>query len=107
MELRLPLLPQAGRRHDEHPRVRRPDDVLGNDQARLDRLAESDFIGDEHAAGVAASDGDCRLELKRQNREMRPRGGAERGPVRYGVGEDRARGSPPARERDNAWRSRP
>ena len=53
---------------------------LGDDERRLDRLAEADFVGDQDAGGDPVRDGQCRLELERQQGDARPQRRAQRRP---------------------------
>ncbi|MCY4634967.1 MAG: hypothetical protein OXG04_10775 [Acidobacteria bacterium] len=48
-QLFLPLLAQRGRREHQNPLDAAPQQQLGEDQPRLDRLAQPDIVGDEQA----------------------------------------------------------
>ena len=53
LHFRLPLQNQTGGRDDENPANKPPYLQLAQDQARFDRLAEPDFVGEEIADAIA------------------------------------------------------
>ena len=105
-KLAAPLLAQARRRDDENARIGRAGDRLRDDQACLDGFSEADFVCDQHTTGIAARDRDGGLELEWQDGEVRSRGGAQRGPGRKRIREQRACGALPPGERHDARRGR-
>jgi hypothetical protein len=72
LQLPAPLLPQSCRRDDEDTRVRRSKERFRDDEPCLDRLAKSHVISDQHAAGIAARNGNGGFELKWQHGEIGP-----------------------------------
>ena len=70
LHFRLPLQHQPGGRDDENPANKTPDLQLAQDQARLDRLAEPDFVGKEIADAIA---GDRPLQSQQLMRQRNDR----------------------------------
>ena len=95
VKLGLPLILQRCRRDDEHARVPRSLEDLCDDERRLNRFAESDFVCDQDSRRDPVRDRQRRLELKRQQRDAGAQCRAQRGPRRSSLGDDRAREMPP------------
>ena len=64
-----PLIRERGRHDDQHTGRRTATEDFGNDEARLNRLAKADVIGDEHAPR-AVQEREGRLELVREDGDV-------------------------------------
>jgi hypothetical protein len=79
---------------------------LVDDQPSLNGLAEPDVVSDQNPGGEPMSDGECRLELKRQKCECVAGLGAQRGRCRRGVRDRGADTAAPCRWPDEPRRAR-
>ena len=78
-QLIAPLVAEGRRRNHQCPRIRSAFENLGDHQTGLDGLAQAHRVGDEEAA-AAPRQGHRGLELKGEERQVRPCGGPQRGP---------------------------
>ena len=78
VQLLAPLVPQAGGREDDGAKVVAVLRELGEEQPRLDRLAQPHVICDQQPRAGVAAHGERRFELKRQEIDARARGSRER-----------------------------
>ena len=83
-ELCLPLRAQPRRAYNEHARVRFARKHLGDDEPRLNGLAETHLVCNEQAAAAPRRDGQGGLELERDDGQACANGSAQR--VRGGSG---------------------
>ena len=90
LQLRLPLLSERRGGDDQHPPVMRAFENLGDDERRLNRLAEADFVRNQDPGSHSMRDGQGRLELKWEQRDSRPKGRAQGTPGRSSLAEQRA-----------------
>jgi hypothetical protein len=101
-QLVAPLPAKAGRHRDEDPRRVLARQQIGGDPAGLDRLAQTDFVGEEHARD-AARHCDCGRELIGENPcRARPRARSQRIHAFSQSGTDGGRPAPEF-HRSNAW----
>ena len=63
----MPLVAKTRRSQHEDASSRSSSTEFRDNEACLNRLAQSDFIRDENSAPIAAQNGDGRLELIRQD----------------------------------------
>lgn len=91
-----PLFAQAGGRDDQHAVGRAARPQLRDGQARLNRLPQSDLVGEQDAAAVAARQRNGGFELVRQQLDAGAPRRAEL-PLRELVGQQLPAGTPPAR----------
>ena len=90
LELVDPLVPETGRRDDEHLVGRAARSQLGDDQPGLDRLAKADLVGDEDTRAHSPRDRQSRLELVREQCDV-SRPGRAQGFRAAGIGNQRAK----------------
>ena len=64
VKLGLPLFPERCRSHHEHPAVARSLEYFCDDERRLNRFAEADFVCDQDPGGHPVRDRERRLELE-------------------------------------------
>ena len=74
LDLLAPLFPQSGRGDHQRAPFGPPGERLGNHQAGLHGLAQTDGVRDQESAPLAAHERQHRLELKRHDAQARRRG---------------------------------
>ena len=100
-QLAAPLLAEGGWRDDQDVRIGAALERLGGDEARLYRLTEPDFVGNQDPRGNATDHGKGRFQLKGQKVDAGACEGPQRVVGRRGFGKQPPRLPPPPPGRDD------